>query len=99
MAIVMRFASQGFTAAKYAETVKRLGQAGVGAPAGRLYHVCFGDEDNLRVSDIWDSTESFERFGQTLKPIMDELGIDVGEPEILEVHNIIEGVKAGTAKP
>ncbi len=97
MAVVIRFASQGFTAAKYAETVKRLEQAGAGGPAGRLYHVCFGDKDNLRVSDIWDSAEAFERFGQTLRPIMQELGIE-GEPEILEVHNIIEGVRAGTAK-
>lgn len=95
----MRFAPQGLTAAKYAETVKRLEQAGVGAPAGRLYHVCFGDKDSVRVSEIWDSLESFERFGQTLRPILQELGIDADEPEVLEVHNIIEGVKAGTAKP
>lgn len=98
MALVLRFTPQGFTAAKYDECVKRLEQAGAGAPAGRLYHVCFGDKDNLRVSDIWDSTESFERFGQTLKPIMQELGIDPGEPAILEVHNIIEGVKVSTAQ-
>ena len=97
MAILLRFTPQGFTAAKYDECVKRLAEAGAGNPAGRLYHVCFGDKDNVSVSDIWDSTESFERFGQTLKPIMQELGIDPGEPAILEVHNIIEGVKAATA--
>lgn len=97
MAVVLRFAPQGMTAAKYAETVKRLDQAGAGAPAGRLYHVCFGDNENLRVSDIWDSTESFEKFGQTLRPILQELGIE-GEPEILEVHNIIEGTKVQAAE-
>ena len=99
MAIVLRFTSPGMTATKYAETVKRLEQAGAGSPAGRLYHVSFGDKDNLRISDIWASRESFERFGQTLRPILQELGVDPGEPEILEVHNIIEGAKAGTAKP
>jgi hypothetical protein len=93
----MRFAPQGMTAAKYDECVKRLEQAGAGSPAGRLYHVCFGDKDNLRVSDIWDSRDSFERFGEALKPVLDELGIDPGEPEVLEVHNIIEGVKFSTA--
>lgn len=87
------------TAAKYDEVVKRLEQAGAGSPAGRLYHVCFGDKDSLRVSDIWDSRESFERFGQTLRPILEELGIDSGEPEVIEVHNIIEGVKVDTARP
>ena len=86
------------TAAKYDECIKRLEQAGAGNPAGRLYHVCFGDTDNVSVSDIWDSLESFERFGLTLKPIMQDLGIDPGEPAILEVHNIIEAEKVRTAE-
>ena len=97
MAIVMRFASAGMTADKYAQVVKRLEEAGAGAPAGRLYHVCFGDPNDLRVSDIWDSQESFAKFGETLGPIMEELGIKAPEPEILEVHNIIVGVNADSA--
>ncbi|HEV8592124.1 MAG TPA: hypothetical protein VGQ55_08480 [Pyrinomonadaceae bacterium] len=99
MAVVLRFTPEGMTSAKYDECVKRLEEAGAGSPAGRLYHVCFGDKNNLRVSDIWDSTESFEKFGQTLKPILKELGVQEGEPDVLEVYNIIEGAKAGTAKP
>ena len=99
MAFVFRFTAPGMTAAKYDETVKRLEQAGAGSPAGRLFHVCFGDKENLKVSDIWDSRESFEKFGETLRPIMQELGVDVGEPEFIEVYNIIEGAKADTAKP
>lgn len=98
MAVVLRFTPQGMTAAKYEETTKRLEQAGASAPAGRLYHVCFGDKENLRISDIWDSRESFDRFGQTLRPILEELGIDPGEPEVLEVHNIIEGARFRTAE-
>ena len=98
MAVVLRFTPQGMTAAKYDECVTRLAEAGAGAPAGRLYHVCFGDRDNVSVSDIWDSVESFERFGQTLKPILQDLGIDPGEPAILEVHNIIEAEKVRTAE-
>ncbi len=91
MAIVMRFTPQGMTAAKYDEIVRRLEAAGAGAPAGRLYHVCFGNKEELRVSDIWDSMENFEEFGKTLMPIMQDLGVDPVEPEILEVHNIIKG--------
>ena len=40
--------------------------------------------------DVWDSQESFDAFGQTLMPIMTDLGVDPGEPQIAEVHNIIE---------
>jgi len=96
MAVVLRFAPIGMTQEKYRQTIAKLEEAGVGSPTGRLYHVCFGDENNLRVSDIWDSTESFEQFGQKLMPILQELGIE-GEPEIFEVHNIIEGAKAQAA--
>lgn len=87
----MRFAPVGMTAAKYDEVIKNLDEAGAGAPAGRLYHVCFGDKDNVRVSDIWDSMENFDKFGQTLMPILQAAGVDPGQPEIIEVHNIIEG--------
>ncbi len=91
MAFVMRFTPQGMNAAKYDEAIRRLEEAGAGTPVGRLYHVCFGDKENLHVSDIWDSMENFDKFGQTLMPIMQGLGVDSGQPEIIEVHNIIKG--------
>jgi hypothetical protein len=98
MAIVMRFTAPGMTAAKYDEIVKRLEAAGAGAPAGRLYHVCFGeDKNNLHVSDIWDSKESFDKFGETLKPILADLGIEGDQPVIIPVHNTIAGGKAASA--
>lgn len=91
MAFVLRFAPQGMTAAKYDEIIRRLEAAGAGKPEGRLYHVCFGDKENLHVSDLWDSMENFEKFGETLVPILQELGVDSGAPEVIEVYNIIEG--------
>jgi hypothetical protein len=41
------------------------------------------------VFDVWDSRESFERFGPTLVPILTDLGIDPGTPDTAEVHNVI----------
>ena len=90
-AFVIRFTPIGFTAAKYEEVIRRLEEAGAGAPVGRLYHICFGDKENLHVSDIWDKTENFEKFGPIVFPIMQGLGVDPGEPKIIAVHNIIEG--------
>ena len=95
MAVVLRFTPTGMTEATYAECIKRLDAAGAGSPAGRLYHVCFGDKDNLRVSDIWDSRGSFEQFSQMLFPVLEDLGVE-GQPEFLEVHNIIEASKASS---
>jgi hypothetical protein len=99
MAVVLRATTPGFTAAKYDELVKKLEAAGAGSPAGRQYHVCFGDTDNLRVSDIWESREAFEKFGETLRPIMQEMGIAAPQIEFFEVHNIIEGAKAASTAP
>ncbi len=91
MAYVLRFTPKGFSTAKYNEVIEKLNAAGAGAPKGRSYHVCFGDPDNLLVSDIWDNMEDFEEFGKTLVPIMQSIGIDPGQPVVLNVHNIIKG--------
>lgn len=94
MAFVMRVAPQGFTSEKYDEVLKKLEAAGEAAPAGRLFHVCFGDKNNLRVSDIWDTRENFDRFFAIVGKIMQDLGVPQSEPEFFEVHNTIEGAKA-----
>jgi hypothetical protein len=99
MAVVLRVTTPGLTAAKYDEIVKKLDAAGAGSPAGRLYHVSFGDTNDLRVSDIWESREAFEKFGETLKPIMQELGVAPPQIESFEVHNIIVGQKATATTP
>lgn len=91
MAIAVRFTPKSMNAASYDECIKRLEQAGEGAPKGRLYHVCYGSADELGVVDVWESPETFEEFGKTLMPILQELGIDAGEPEISEIHNVIVG--------
>ena len=99
MAVVLRATTSGLTAAKYDELVKKLEAAGAGSPAGRLYHVCFGETDNLRVSDIWETREAFEKFSETLKPLMQEMGFGPPEIEFFEVHNIKEGQKATGTTP
>ena len=93
MAVLLRFVPTGMTEATYAEITTRLDAAGAGSPAGRLYHVCFGDKNDLRVSDIWDSRESFEQFSQKLFPILEELGVK-GEPEFIEVHSVFQTSRA-----
>jgi hypothetical protein len=45
----------------------------------------------MRVSEIWDSQEQFEAFGERLMPLLTEMEIEFsGEPEIFEVHNIVK---------
>jgi hypothetical protein len=89
MSILIRFAPASLTAEQYDESVRRLEGAGAWPPDGLDYHVCFGTDGNLRVSEIWDSQEQLDAFGERLMPVLSEVGIDPGEPEVMEIHNIV----------
>jgi hypothetical protein len=78
------------TAEQYDSVVRRLTEEGVFPADGLDYEVCFGKPGNLKVSQIWDSQEKLDAFAANLMPILAELGINPGEPEVLEVHNIIK---------
>ncbi len=91
MSIVVRFNPTAMTAAKYDETIRLIEAAGTFPPDGLDDHICFGSDGNLRVSEIWDSREQFEAFGERLMPILAEAGIEFsGPPEIFEVHKLIK---------
>jgi hypothetical protein len=92
MSIVVRFPpAPGVTTEQYDETVRRLEQSGDFPPDGLDYHVAFMSGGDLRVSEVWDSREQLEKFGQRLMPLLAEVGISLeGEPEILEVHNVVK---------
>lgn len=90
MSVLIRFAPASLTAAQYDESVRRLEGSGDWPPDGLDYHVCFGSEGSLRVSEIWDSQQQLEAFGERLMPVLAEVGIEPGEPETLEIHNIVK---------
>jgi hypothetical protein len=89
MSVLIRFAPASLTAAQYDESVRKLEEAGAFPPDGLDYHVCFGTDGNLRVSEIWDSQEQLDAFGERLMPVLSEVGIEPGEPELMEIHNIV----------
>lgn len=91
MSIVVRFSPTNLTAEKYDESIRRLEEGGAWPPDGLDYHVFFGPEGDMRVSEIWDSQEQLEAFGERLMPILDEIGMEFsGAPEVFEVHNVIK---------
>jgi len=89
MAIAIYFHPESMSTAQYDEIIKRLDAAGQGNPPGRIHHSAFGEAEHLMVYDVWDSQESFDKFGATLMPILGELGIDAGQPAVMPVHNMI----------
>ena len=91
MAIGVYFPESNFTMKQYDEAVKKLEEAGVGMPNGRLYHASFGEANNLQIFDVWASQEDFDKFGEKLIPILASLNYTPPQPMIAPVHNVIKG--------
>ena len=71
MSILVRFTgAPGMTAALYDATMPAIEASGEFPPDGLEYHVAFNAGGSFRVSEIWDSIEQFEAFGQRLMPIL-----------------------------
>ena len=88
MALTVLFTPKSLNAAQFDEILRRLEEAGASTPKGRLHHVCYGSGDQLQVMDVWESEETFGQFGQQLMPILQQLGIDVGQPAVSPIHYI-----------
>jgi hypothetical protein len=89
MAVAIHFTPVGMSTAKYDECIRRLDAAGAGNPVGREYHACFGSDGSVQVVDVWTSVEAFQKFGETLMPILTSLGVDPGQPNIHPLNNVI----------
>ena len=88
MSIVVRFPTSNLKRSQYDSVHKALEESGNWPAPGCLLHVCFGDEGDLHVSEVWESQEQLAAFGETLGPHLEAAGIQMsGEPEVFEVVN------------
>jgi len=93
MAMGFYFRPPGFTPEIYDATIKQLEEAGVGfgSVPGRTFHCAMEVDGFIHVFDVWESTEQFEKFGETLLPIMASAGVDPGQPQVSKIHNVKNG--------
>jgi hypothetical protein len=95
MPIVSVFQFPSLTQERYEETVRKLtgGKSRMESRSdwpveGLLVHIAGQGEKGFRVVDVWESDEAFGRFGETLMPILQEVGVE-GEPEIYPAHAFV----------
>ncbi len=88
MPVIAQFEVKGATAAKYDEVIRRLTSIGLRVPDGQLYHVCYGDERQLQVINVYENEAALNAFGAKLMPLLQEMGIEASAA-VSEVHNII----------
>lgn len=92
MAIVVRYSPVNLTEDAYNQVNEQLrAKVGENPPDGMVVHVLFGDEGNLKISEIWESREQWQAFGETLNPILEAAGAQTSAPpEIFEVVNLMK---------
>jgi hypothetical protein len=89
--VVLVHQGSGLTREQYEETVRRLtggDKTRMESPSdwpveGLLVHVAGEGPNGFRVVDVWESEDACRRFGETLTPILQEVGV-TAEPEIYE---------------
>lgn len=92
MAVAVEMIFHEATLDQYDQVIAKMGfrPGGSGAPGG-LFHWVTKTGDGLRVIDVWESREQFERFArEQIVPFAAEAGFP-GEPEITfrEIHNYL----------
>jgi hypothetical protein len=96
MAVGITFAFPGVTTEQYDELCRVINNGQLMKslsdwPKGCLMHVVgTTPEGVLHATDVWESLESFQAYGETLMPVMQQLGIALPEPAIFEVYNFVK---------
>jgi hypothetical protein len=87
MSIVVRYPPSNVSKQQYDALRGDFEAAGDWPAEGCQLHVCFGPENDIRVSEVWDSQEHFQAWGDKLGPKMEQAGLQLsGEPEVFDVH-------------
>ena len=90
VAVEMNF--RGATMGQYDRILEKMGLSPGGpVPKGAISHWVAKTDDGMRVVDVWETKEQFERFAQEqIGPYAKEVGI-AGEPTIrfYDVHNYL----------
>ncbi|MFD3311897.1 hypothetical protein [Streptomyces sp. NPDC058694] len=96
MAIVVVLDMPGMTQAQYEQSAEKVsGRPGpVKSPAdwpvsGLISHTAAPTANGWLVVDVWESEEAFQQFGETLIPILRELGLADVQPRTYPVFNVV----------
>ncbi len=92
MAIGVILDFNGTTLEQYDAVVQKMGftTGGPGGPGG-ISHCCTKTDTGIRVIDVWESQEAFERFAQEkIGPLTADVGI-TSPPKVtfFDVHNYL----------
>lgn len=92
MAVAVQLDFVGMTLDQYDEILGMMGltPTGPGAPGG-ISHFVTKSEDGVRIVDVWETKEHFERFAQEqIAPYAEKAGVpNPPSVQFFEVHNYL----------
>jgi hypothetical protein len=95
MAVAIQMDFNGATLNQYDQVIAKMGlrPGGAGAPGG-IFHWVTKTDDGIRVTDVWESKELFEKFAQDeIGPITQEVGLP--SAPVLTFHDVHNHLTAG----
>ena len=95
MAVAIEMVFKGATLEQYDDVMELMG-LGDTPPDGAIFHWVAATPDGIKVVDVWESLDQFNRFaGENIMPNTQKAGIEA-PPEMTthEVHNHLGGPDA-----
>jgi hypothetical protein len=87
MSVVVRFPPSNMSKQQYESVRGEVEKAGEWPAEGCQLHVVFGPEDDIRVSEVWESAEKQQAFAEKLGPRIEQAGMQLSlEVEVFDVH-------------
>src|SRR3954452_1340500 len=98
MSILIRYAPTSLSREQYDKVNQILQENGPDGPPPPLQlHLLFGDEPNLRVSEVWESEAAWqEAWDGGIKPALDSAGVELPEPEKIPAHELWGSLVTGS---
>ncbi len=90
MPVLIRYAPSSLTREQYDKVNAILRENGPDGPPPPLqFHVMFGEEPNLRVSEVWASEDAWQQaWDGGLKDALSTVGVELPEPERFPLHEV-----------
>jgi hypothetical protein len=92
MAIAVVTTFPGTTTEQYDQAIEAMGLTAGGRHPGAMFHWVTQTDDGLRVTDVWQSKEDWEKFlEEQVVPGTQQFGFPEPEISYVEVHNYMTG--------
>ena len=92
MAVAVEANFPGATLAQYDEAIEVMGLEPAGRHPGALFHWVAKTDSGVRVIDVWERKEDFERFAEEqVLPVSAQVGLPEPEIRYIDVHTYMVG--------